>query len=201
MIARWLLALRSNDEHALTRMGYARPACNGDIPCTGDGDTGYSVPIRTGAWPRETSEIMKAALPTCIIADDHAIVRDIMILRLEEDQVVEIVGSAPNGAAALELIRSLAPDIALLDLRMPAATGIEVARSVRDEGLPTKVIVYSACIEESMVYAAFEAGAHGYISKESSIEAVSAAVECVLTGHPFVDSTIIDFSSPESSRG
>ncbi|MBC7644447.1 MAG: response regulator transcription factor [Thermoleophilia bacterium] len=132
---------------------------------------------------------MLSTLPTCVVADDHAIVREAVVIRLEEESLATVVGEAKNGLEAVELIRLQRPEIALIDLRMPAATGIEVAQAVVAEQLPTMVIIYSACIGTSMVEAAFAAGARGYIAKEASTDIMAVAIRSVLAGNEFVNAT------------
>ena len=127
---------------------------------------------------------------TCVIADDHVIVRDGIRMRLGPDSAVEIVGEAADGTKALELLRSLQPDIALIDLRMPGLDGFEVAAAARDEGLPTRIIIYSALASPQLLERGFEAGISGYIGKESHREVLFSAIEVVAQGERFVDPTV-----------
>jgi len=126
-----------------------------------------------------------ASLPTCIIADDHAVMRDVIRMRLEAGALVEVVGEAADGVEALDLIRSVRPRLALVDLRMPAASGIDVARSVDAEGLATRVVIVSARIDEGMVASAREAGAHGYVAKDATHATFMSVLESALRGDGF----------------
>jgi len=89
-------------------------------------------------------------------------------MRLEDEGAVNVVAQAVNGLDAIRLIRLHQPDIALVDLRMPAATGIDVAAAVAKEHVPTKVLLVSACVDAAMVARARAAGAHGYLPKDAS---------------------------------
>lgn len=106
-------------------------------------------------------------------------------MRLDDDGAVEVVAEARDGLEALERIRALRPSIALVDLRMPAAGGIQVARCVRGERLGTRVLLVSACTEPAMVEAAREAGADGYVAKDVPGAEFNRVVRAVLDGAGF----------------
>jgi two-component system, NarL family, nitrate/nitrite response regulator NarL len=118
-----------------------------------------------------------------LVADDHPAYRRGVVRALERAGH-EVVAQADDGAAALELARRLAPDVALLDLRMPEASGSEVAARLRDEGSPTRVVVLSAYIEPEVVSAALSAGVYGYLSKDASRAAIVWAVAAAGHGEP-----------------
>jgi two-component system nitrate/nitrite response regulator NarL len=110
-----------------------------------------------------------------LVADDHTAYRS-SVVRALEGAGLEVVAEARDGAEALELARQLEPDVALLDLRMPEASGSEVAAALRHEGSPTRVLVLSAYLEPEVVCAALLAGVHGYLSKDASRAAIVLAV-------------------------
>jgi two-component system nitrate/nitrite response regulator NarL len=118
-----------------------------------------------------------------LVADDHPAYRRGVVRALERAGL-EVVAQAGDGAAALELARRLEPDVALLDLRMPEASGSEVASALRDEGSPTRVVVLSAFDEPELVSAALLAGVYGYLSKDSSRAAIVWAVSAAADGQP-----------------
>jgi two-component system nitrate/nitrite response regulator NarL len=124
------------------------------------------------------------AVPTrVLVADDHPAYRRGVVRALERAGL-EVVAQADDGAAALALARELAPDVALLDLRMPEASGSEVAAALRAEGSPTRVVVLSAYIEPEVVSAALSAGVYGYLSKDASRAAIVWAVAAAADGEP-----------------
>jgi two-component system nitrate/nitrite response regulator NarL len=129
-------------------------------------------------------------LPTCVVADDHGIVRDAIRSRLDRGRYVRVVGEAADGTQALERVRELRPDILLLDVRMPGMDGLEVATAVTKEGLPTRVLMLSALADPALVERSFAAGAAGYVAKESHRDILAAALRAVAAGEQFVDPSI-----------
>jgi two-component system, NarL family, nitrate/nitrite response regulator NarL len=118
-----------------------------------------------------------------LVADDHPAYRRGVVRALERAGL-EVVAQAGDGAAALELARRLEPDVALLDLRMPEASGSEVASALREEGSSTRVVVLSAFDEPELVSAALRAGVYGYLSKDSSRADIVWAVSAAADGLP-----------------
>ncbi len=119
-----------------------------------------------------------------ILADDHAVVRKGIRDFLEEDRDIEVIAEAPDGEKAKELIRALYPDVAVLDIRMPGATGIEVTRWIREQGLPVKVLILTAYDDDPYITAALQAGANGYVLKTAEADHITAAVHTVFRGQP-----------------
>jgi two-component system nitrate/nitrite response regulator NarL len=118
-----------------------------------------------------------------LVADDHAAYRRGVVRALERAGH-DVVAEAKDGAAALELARELEPNVALLDLRMPEASGSEIAAALRDEGSNTRVVVLSAYVDPEVIGAAFLAGVYGYLSKDSSRAAIVSAVAAAADGEP-----------------
>jgi two-component system nitrate/nitrite response regulator NarL len=110
------------------------------------------------------------------VADDHPLVREGLLRAVGDQPQLEVVGSAGDGRAALEAIRELKPDIALLDVKMPELDGIAVVRAVTREELPTRVVFLSAYVDSAVAYRALAEGAAGFISKEASSQAVCDAI-------------------------
>jgi DNA-binding NarL/FixJ family response regulator len=100
---------------------------------------------------------------------------------------IEIVGRAKDGEAALELVKELKPAIALVDLRMPRVSGIEVARQARRLSPQTYVILYTAYGERALLTEALDAGARGFLLKEAPLGDLVRAVETVADGGVYVD--------------
>jgi two-component system, NarL family, nitrate/nitrite response regulator NarL len=110
-----------------------------------------------------------------LVADDHPAYRRGVVRALERAGH-DVVAQTHDGSAALALARRLVPDVALLDLRMPGASGSEIAAALRDDGSATRVLVLSAYDEPEIVEAALGAGAAGFLSKDASREAIVGAV-------------------------
>lgn len=128
--------------------------------------------------------------PTCVIADDHSVVREGLRLRLETDGWVEVVGEAETGEGALELIRATQPDLAIVDIRMPKPDGFDVARAVRAESLGTRIVLYTVLSDAQLIERAFDCGALGYVSKEAPPEVIFRALREIYHGRQFVDPAI-----------
>ncbi|HEX2738136.1 MAG TPA: response regulator transcription factor [Acidimicrobiia bacterium] len=121
-----------------------------------------------------------------VIVDDHALFRRGLDLVLSEEPDIEIVGEAGDGVEAVTRTQELLPDIVLMDVRMPRATGIDAARAIRDTLPDTKVIMLTVSEDEDDLYEAVKAGANGYLLKEVAIEEVADAVRSVARGHSLI---------------
>jgi DNA-binding NarL/FixJ family response regulator len=125
-----------------------------------------------------------------LIADDEAIVRDGLraIIELEDDLCV--VGSAGDGAEAVELARTLAPDVALVDIRMPGMDGLEATRRLLALARPPRVLVLTTFGHNEYVYAAMKAGASGFLLKDVRRDQLIDAIRHVVMGDTLVAPSI-----------
>src|SRR4051794_19832082 len=89
-----------------------------------------------------------------LVADDHPLYRDGVVESMKDRPELEVAGEAADGRAALDAIRELAPDVAVIDVRMPGMEGMEVLAAVKAEDLPTKVIFLSAFLDGEVGYRA-----------------------------------------------
>ena len=117
-----------------------------------------------------------------LVVDDHPLFRDAMVRLLRSWAEVEVIGEAASGRAALERIRADPPDVAVVDLRMPDVDGVQLCAAVERDGLETRVLIVSGYDDDELVYAALEAGAAGYVPKDSPREEVARAVLAVAHG-------------------
>lgn len=127
---------------------------------------------------------------TCIVADDHDVVRAGTRIRLEPVEWLEIVGEAAAGDEAIDLIRQLQPHLALVDLRLPRGDGAAVARAVQREGLPTRVVIFSGFGNTALASNALDAGASGYVLKEAPISVLVEALRVASEGRRYLDPTL-----------
>ena len=125
-----------------------------------------------------------------ILADDHAVFRQGLALLVQAADDIELLAQATNGSEAWTLIKSLRPDVAILDVSMPESTGIEVARRVEAEGLDTRVVLLTMYDDPSAALSAQEAGAAAYVLKDNSFEELALAVQTVAAGGTFISSSI-----------
>jgi two-component system, NarL family, nitrate/nitrite response regulator NarL len=117
-----------------------------------------------------------------LIADDHPLFRDGLARRIHEHPDLELAGEASHGQQALALMRELAPDVAVLDLKMPRLDGIQVCARAAKETPGTTLMVLSAYVESELVFKAIAAGARGFLSKYASREDVLRTVLAVGNG-------------------
>jgi DNA-binding NarL/FixJ family response regulator len=130
---------------------------------------------------------------TLLIADDHPIFRSGLRETITADPSFEIVGEAGDGARALQLIETLRPDVAILDIHMPQRNGLDVARVAWERELPTKLIMLTMYDDEDLFNEAMNLGVAGYVLKESAVSDLLDAVRCVMGGRPFISPVIAGF--------
>jgi len=117
-----------------------------------------------------------------LVADDHPIYREGIVRAVKERPDLELVGEAEDGRVALEEIKRVGPDVALLDIRMPGLEGPQVLNALQRDGVKTSVIFLSAFMEGELAYETVAAGARGYLSKESAREEICDAIVAVARG-------------------
>lgn len=117
-----------------------------------------------------------------LVADDHPIYREGIVRAIKDRPELELVGEAGDGRQALEQLRRLTPEVAVLDIRMPGLDGTQVLAAMRREGLRTEVLFLSAFMEPELAYKTVAAGAKGYLSKESSRQEVCEAIVTIARG-------------------
>src|SRR5690606_23195903 len=130
-----------------------------------------------------------------------------MLLSQEGD--IEVVGEAGDGVAATDMVIALAPDVVLLDVRMPRRTGIEACKAIKEATPSAKIIMLTVSDEEKDLYEAVKGGAAGYLLKDSSIEEVAQGVRVVAEGQSLISPSmavkLIDefkqMSKPEQTPG
>jgi two-component system nitrate/nitrite response regulator NarL len=117
-----------------------------------------------------------------LVADDHPVYRQGLVDAIKLRPELEFAGEAETGDEALSAIRSLAPDVAVVDMKMPGLDGLDVVKAVVRDGLDSRVVFLSAYLESATVYEAVEAGARGYLSKDSDADAICEAIVKVARG-------------------
>lgn len=129
---------------------------------------------------------------TVFLADDHTIVRDGLRYLLEAEPDIEVVGDAANGREAVKLVTHLKPDIVIIDITMPELNGIEATYQICQLCPSTGVIILSMHANTMHIARALEAGAQGYLIKESAGIEVVEAVRTVNAGHKYLSQAVSD---------
>jgi NarL family two-component system response regulator LiaR len=117
-----------------------------------------------------------------LIADDHSVVREGLRTFLGLDPEFEIVGEAINGEEAVQLARELAPDVVLMDLKMPKLDGVTAIGTIRQELPDTEVIALTSVLEDASVFGALRAGAIGYLLKDTEADDLRRAIKAAYDG-------------------
>ena len=105
-----------------------------------------------------------------LIVDDHRLFAESLMALLSEDERVEVVGMAHDGAEAVALATKLQPDVILMDLKMPVMDGLEATRRIRENGLQSQILILTGTDSAVGSEEVAEAGASGYLRKESGVE-------------------------------
>jgi DNA-binding NarL/FixJ family response regulator len=121
-----------------------------------------------------------------LVVDDHALFRRGLQMVLEQEEDIEVVGEAGDGAEAVQRAADTVPDIVLMDVRMPKRGGIDACTAIKDAVPSAKIIMLTISDEEADLYDAIKAGASGYLLKEISIEEVAAAIRAVNEGQSLI---------------
>ena len=117
-----------------------------------------------------------------LIADDHAVVRKGLRSFLELDPELKIVGEAADGAAALRMAKEFQPDVVLMDLLMPVMDGVAATSAIRRELPDIEVLALTSVLEESLVIQAIQAGAIGYLLKDTDAPKLRQAIKAAAAG-------------------
>jgi len=127
---------------------------------------------------------------TILIIDDHPLFREGLKAIIERDNRFEVVGEAGNGREGLRLAKELKPDLALVDMSLPDQSGIQLTRELKNASLKTRIMMITMHSKVDYIVKAFQAGATGYVVKESASERLLQGMDTVLKGEYFMDSSV-----------
>jgi DNA-binding NarL/FixJ family response regulator len=128
---------------------------------------------------------------TCLIVDDHEVVREGLRLSLSRSENIRVVGEAADGNAAVTLAKRRRPNVVILDVRMPVMDGLAAAKAIASEVPETSVLMFTAFAERSLLTRGLEAGAKGYILKEAPHQTLVRAIQKVADGDGYVDPALM----------
>lgn len=125
-----------------------------------------------------------------LLVDDHTILRQGIRSLLNDEENVEVIGEAEDGRQAIEKTKQMIPDLIVLDIMMPNLNGIEALREIKKLSPETKVLVLTMYNNEDFVYQTLQAGASGYLLKESAFTDVVSAINAIMKGDTFLGPSI-----------
>jgi DNA-binding NarL/FixJ family response regulator len=126
-----------------------------------------------------------------VLAEDHESVRQGLRLLLEARDDIEIVADAANGRVALDRVKALKPDVAVLDLAMPEMNGLAATKAIKQAAPQVNVVALTRHADDAYVQELLSAGASGYVLKQSPIEELLKAIRAVAAGDRYLDSTLV----------
>ena len=127
---------------------------------------------------------------TILIVDDHPLFREGLKSLISRNHRFEVVGEAGNGREGLRMAKKLKPDLVLMDISLPDRDGIELTRDIRGLLSETRIVIVSMHSRVNHITKAFQAGATGYVVKESAGDRLLQGLEAVSEGEYFLDSSL-----------
>jgi DNA-binding NarL/FixJ family response regulator len=138
-----------------------------------------------------------------LLVDDHKILRDGIRSLVKGYDDIDVIGEAPDGRTALQMVKELSPDRVIMDLSMPDMNGIDATRKIRNEHPDIKVIALSMHHDKQFVSEIFRAGASGYLIKDSAFDELDHAIRVVMSGktyiNPLIASIVVESLVSQSS--
>ncbi len=130
-----------------------------------------------------------------LLADDHAVVRDGLRILLETQGDIEVVGDASDGRQAVVLAQQLLPDVVVMDIAMPGLNGIDAAQEIQRACPSVEILMLSMYSTNEHIFRALNAGARGFLLKESAGAEVVQAVRALAAGQRYFSEKIVDAAS------
>jgi DNA-binding NarL/FixJ family response regulator len=137
---------------------------------------------------------------TILLADDHPVFRHGLNEIIGKNKKFRIIENVARGDEGLENIRKLKPDIAILDIDMPGLNGIEIARIVQQESIPTKIVILTMYKEEDIFYRAVDYGVYGYVLKESAVIDIIDCIKTVASDNYYISPKISGYLVKRSEK-
>jgi DNA-binding NarL/FixJ family response regulator len=137
---------------------------------------------------------------TCLIVDDHEVVREGLRLSLSRAPNIRIVGEASDGESAVAMAERRRPDVVIMDIRMPGMDGLEATKLLSKKAPEIAVLIFTAYSERSLLGRGLESGAKGYILKEAPHGTLLRAIEKVAAGEGYIDPALMPAFLPGRDR-
>jgi DNA-binding NarL/FixJ family response regulator len=139
-----------------------------------------------------------------LVVDDHPVVREGLSAMLSHMNGLIVLGEAPDGQQALDMVRELRPDVVLMDLRLPVLDGVAATERIVRDFPGTKVLILTSFDQDDLILSGTRAGAKGYLLKDSPRDTIVSAITCVYRGetvfHPSVASRMMVGASSQENR-
>jgi DNA-binding NarL/FixJ family response regulator len=140
-----------------------------------------------------------------VIADDHLVIREGLMVMLQSTGEIEVVGQAANGKEAIHLAEELVPDVVLIDIQMPEVGGIEAIRHIKKRVPTTQIVVLSTFDQDEYIYESVQAGAKGYVLKDCGLDELLHVIRAAAHGESLlpvnIATRLVEFiSSPRKGR-
>jgi DNA-binding NarL/FixJ family response regulator len=127
---------------------------------------------------------------TILLIDDHPLFREGLKAIIKGNKRLEVIGEAGNGHKGLRMAKKLKPDLAIVDMSLPDQSGIQLTREIRKVSFETRIMIVTMHAKVDYIVKTFQAGATGYMVKDSASERLLQGIDVVLRGEYFMDSTI-----------
>ena len=127
-----------------------------------------------------------------ILAEDHETIRDGLKLLVNSRSDMEVVGEADNGTTALQLAEEFSPDVVVMDISMPELNGLQATKKLKDKSPQVKVLILTRHSEPGYLQELLQAGASGYVLKQSKSEELIRAILAVAAGQTYLDPAITE---------
>jgi DNA-binding NarL/FixJ family response regulator len=137
---------------------------------------------------------------SCLVADDHPAMVEAICAVLEDHEIV-VAGRARDGAEAYSKIEKRRPTVALVDVRMPSLSGLDLVRRVARAKLPTRIVLYTGYGDRALLTEAIDAGASGFLMKEAPLVDLVRAIEIVARGGTYVDPVLAGVFAVSQANG
>jgi DNA-binding NarL/FixJ family response regulator len=135
-----------------------------------------------------------------VIVDDHPLFRQGLKQAVEADARFDLAGEAEHGDAALEMIRKLQPDVAVLDVNLPGMNGLEIAAALRAQKSKSRLVILTMLKDEQAFNKALSLGINGYVLKENAAAEILRSIAAVAEGESYVSPSLTDFLLRRRSR-
>ncbi len=125
-------------------------------------------------------------MKTIVLADDHNITRTGLLSLIEKIDGLKIIGEASDGEEALNMVKTLRPDLLITDISMPKMSGLDVIKIIKSENLDVKILVISMHLNERYITRCIELGASGYVLKDTDNAEIIIAIETIMSGGSYI---------------